>query len=135
MSSSAAVPHNPKYVLRMYKNFLTLAKRLPPEKAVSAISSIRTGFREGGAETNVDRIADLLKVAESKLGYLKVVSPRRPKDASKQGGNTYLVKDGKVVPGSVSYDRSTLKTSNGICPQDLKRHQQLLRRQYFMDRK
>ncbi len=115
---------------------LTLAKRLSPDKSVSTIKSIRDGFRLGISEADPNQAFNLLKEAESKLGFLKIVTPRRPIDSAKSAGvQTFIVEKGQVVPGNVTYDRATTNSSTGINTWDMKRHNQLVRRQHFLDRK
>lgn len=77
------------------------------------------------------RIKKLLKIAEGKLGYIKMITPRTPEG---QEGRTkmYFDRDGVHIGGK-SIPGRTLRA--GLDADDLARHKYLLERQHFMHRK
>jgi hypothetical protein len=92
-------------------------------------------------------IKELLDTAHKKLGYLKVITPRRPADAADEllgGAKRYIVHDGRVV----EYDgkggegdagaRDKARYSNwgpgNVDPAALARHTAQMKRFRFEDR-
>lgn len=124
-----------------YKRMLSLAKRLPVEERASAIANIREAFHKGKGETNPDAIADMLKQANSKISYLKMVTPKD--HTSSQGATREILVDGKLHSISNLTDVnlkegekriSQTELTGYIDPELYKRHNQLLRRMQFLDR-
>lgn len=76
----------------------------------------------------------MIAKAESRLGYLKIVTPKRGGSGRSNGRSHFVLREGKMVEGSgASYAKGALKS--GVDPDDIAKHNQLMRRQYFMDRK
>ena len=72
----------------------------------------------------------LIEKAQSQLGYLKIITP---KDSRSSGKSSFVLRDGKLVESTgTSFQRGAIKT--GIDPDDIARHNRLMRRQHFMDR-
>lgn len=101
------------------------------------------------AYARVCRVAELLRVASSKLGYLKIVTPHRAGSSSASttsssgsGGGRYISRDGKLIridqAEDVGAHMEKAKYSNwtggNLDPDDVARHQRNLRRFQFMDR-
>lgn len=105
-------------------------KGLPEKQRLQAINDIRSGFRNS-AGSSPDEIKKLLKIAEGKLGYIKMITPRTPEG---QEGRTkmYFDRDGVHIGGK-SIPGRTLRA--GLDADDLARHKYLLERQHFMHRK
>jgi len=92
------------------------------------------------------RIRELLAVAQSKLGYLRVITPRRADDddALREGGlRRYVVADGHVVEvdaasGGGDGGRGGGAVKNwgpgNVDPDSLRRHEALMKRYRFEDR-
>ena len=132
-----------KHPLRVYKNMLLIAKRLPDAaKREGALAEIRNAFRANAGASCQEEIAELLKGAEAKISYLKIVTPR-PKGL-RAGGNKG---DGSVLSAdsgsqTFAYGESTTGTQNGtkvpLASRDyteaVGRHIKSVRRQHFMDR-
>ena len=126
---------------------LTLYRRSPYKTdrgcfVNSECCEIREGFRSNTAESDEAVVTDLLNRASSKLDFIKIVSGRRP--PSSTGSSRFVMRDGELVEvvsdpspglkrkttvGTPAFDRSM------ISDQDRKRHADLVRRQYFMDRR
>lgn len=81
--------------LSMYKNLLKFASRLPKDKKADSVSRIRQEFRQHSAVHDANRIEELLKHAQSTLGYLKIVTPRR---SYEQQGATKVVFGDPTAP-------------------------------------
>jgi hypothetical protein len=87
-------------------------------------------------------VQELLKVAQSKLSYLKIVTPRGvddPVDAA-AAASRYIVRDGRVMAADGSdlspEERARFKNwgPGNLDPEDVRRHEASMRRFSFMDR-
>jgi hypothetical protein len=85
-------------VLSAYKELLRLITRLPDGEKISALREARDGMRLNRSASE-EHVADLLRVLISKIGFLRMKVPKRPRDAGALGYGTYVVRDGKVVEG------------------------------------
>jgi hypothetical protein len=112
--------------LSMYKNLITFAKRLPKLKKDESIRKIQEEFRKNSNEHNPERIEELLKYANSTLGYLKIVTPKRLKD---QTGHSKIVfgDDSKINKAVSNW------TGNNLDPDSVSRHYRSLKRAGFKD--
>jgi hypothetical protein len=121
-----------------YKRLLQLARRLPTAADhAKARSQIRAAFRASAAERDPAAIAELLRTAQEKLSYLRMVTPRLPEEAS--GRSTLSVVSGSVVQGPAERRSSggAANSSYGpgsLDPDSVRTHQQQLRRFQFGDR-
>ena len=62
--------------LRVYKNLLLLAKRLPdPLKRLTVRQQIRDAFR-AHREAGTSEADELIREAEAKISYLRIVTPK-----------------------------------------------------------
>lgn len=122
-------------VLSLYRNILRHIQLLKPERKISALQEARTSFREHKNETDPEKIQHLIKIAEDKLGFLRVITPRRGFIPGSAGN--FIVREGELVRGrSAPRERQAFvdQRIGYIDPDDLKRHIRLLRRQHFLDR-
>mmetsp|Transcript_16210 Transcript_16210/g.18350 ORF Transcript_16210/g.18350 Transcript_16210/m.18350 type:complete len:128 (+) Transcript_16210:167-550(+) len=120
-------------IKHIYKELVSTAKRIPElKKREAALKDIREKFRENANKQNPDSLKELLELAESRLSYLRVVTPKSLR-GTKSAKSKFIMEDGKLVEGSTSSDRKAYKS--GVDPDDIARHQHLMRRQFFMDRK
>lgn len=134
----------PRPVLVAYKRLLTLAKRLPSADRGKALTDIRTAFRASAAERDPLRVAELLKTAHDKLGYLRMVTPRLPGDLEPRSAAStrFVVKDGRVQEVAADYAEGRLNSTGPsksqlgqtIDSNALRRHEAQMRRFRFMDR-
>lgn len=114
------------------------------------LSNIRCLFLKSMFSTDA-----LIAFMDSKLGYLKIVTAKRPKeklfgvdDVSENGSlsskamnelkkssgkQRFVMINGKLVESDAKEVPRALRTS--VDPDDLARHNHLLQRQYFMHRK
>jgi hypothetical protein len=77
-----------------------------------------------------------MKLAESRLGFLRVITPREPGQSSGNpldSGRFVMNKAGELEKGAVSLPDKALG-NGGVDPDDLARHNYLLERQHFMHR-
>jgi hypothetical protein len=126
-------------VRSIYRRMLKLAHRLPAADRSHAVQSIRTAFRAHASENSQEKVAELLATANSKLSYLKVVTPREVgDDLGNAGVSRYVLHDGKLVAaGSAGGTISAGGTADlrpCVDPDLLARHERGLRRFRFMDR-
>eukprot|EP00512_Aurantiochytrium_limacinum_P000386 CAMPEP_0171491306 /NCGR_PEP_ID=MMETSP0958-20121227/3788_1 /TAXON_ID=87120 /ORGANISM="Aurantiochytrium limacinum, Strain ATCCMYA-1381" /LENGTH=101 /DNA_ID=CAMNT_0012024713 /DNA_START=273 /DNA_END=578 /DNA_ORIENTATION=+ len=101
------------------------------------MDEIREKFKANRTEASPEKIRELLEVAQSKLGYLKIVTPRggRSTSSSSTGGRSRLVfRNGEWVEGGSSIlDKRPLSQMD--MNEAMSRHRYLLERQHFMHRK
>ena len=92
-------------VRQLYKELIRTARLLPEAQRLSALQEIRTKFHEHVAETDPAKIEELKHDAESRLKFLRMVTPRQP---SKEAENkVYRVDEaGNIVEG------------HGVCAND-----------------
>lgn len=148
-------------VLATYRRLLELSRRLPDaEEAARAAAAIRGGFRAGAGERDPATASALLSDARSRLGFLRMRTPRRAGDGDGSGGGSraggaapsgggegvrgggrFVVRDGlvqEVEAGAESGARGRAAV-NGFVEGNLdadavRRHEASLRRFRFMDR-
>ncbi|KAG6606521.1 Complex 1 LYR protein [Phytophthora cinnamomi] len=118
----------------LYKKLLRLAQSLPEPKRQQQLDQIRREFRSHGDVTDPQQVSALIQRAQSSLGYLKIVTPRAE---SNTGVQRFIYRNGQRVDAAEleakGEENARYKTQD--MEAGLKRHHQLLRRQYFMDRK
>ena len=78
-----------KNVVHVYRSMLKCVMRMPKDQRERNLSLIKEGFREGKNVSDGSKAEELLKKAQSSLGYLKIVTPRRKSDG--QSGHTHMV--------------------------------------------
>jgi hypothetical protein len=113
-----------------YRELLKCARNLTAaQQKVETIQRIRTEFRDNRNESDKDKINELLNKAESSLGYLKIITPKRI--GNKQSGFT------KLVFGEKAAEQQGKAVSNwtgsNMDPDSVKRHYQGLKRAGFRD--
>lgn len=115
-------------VLSLYKEILRYAQDAKaPAGQPSFVEQARSAFREHISESSAEAIQTLVKKAESKLGYLKVIAPRRRRPTSDEGGKMrFVMKDGELLDIDGSVPRRTAFRDMRIDPDDLARHKRLL---------
>lgn len=84
-------------VLSKYRELLRLISRLPDQKKTDALAEARTLIRARRAETNPEQLLQHQKELSSKIGFLRIVTPRRPGEV---GAGSFVVRDGHLVQGS-----------------------------------
>ena len=118
-------------VLGMYRRMLRLGSSVrPEEKRVETVAEIKAQFRKNAADVDEEKVEELLKKANSSLGYLKMITPRSRSSNEKQTGQTRLVfgeggpREGKAVSNW---------TGSNMDPDQVKRHYAGLQRAGFSD--
>lgn len=86
-------------VLSRYKELLRLVGRLPEQKREQALREARDTVRSRQAEGDPQRQLDHLRELVSRIGYLRITTPREPGEAGSKSG-VYVVRDGRLVEGS-----------------------------------
>lgn len=129
-------------VLAIYRRMLRLSKRLPAAERGPALVQIRAAFRDNASETRADKVAELIRVAQQKLGYIRIVTPREPGDDTESGGGVsrYVIHDGKLVSAStvdaqITNPGGADATREWVDPALLARHEAGMRRFRFLDRR
>lgn len=99
MPSAAAAQSTRSLVLPRLRELLRLIGRLPGEKERSeALAQVRCTIRPRLAETDAQCALDHRRELESKIAYLRVVTPKSAGGA--RGGDlttTYVMRNGKLV--------------------------------------
>lgn len=117
------------YTLHIYKSLLKVAKGMPAEKRAKAIKQIREEFQRNKLEDNSDRIKLLLEKANSSLGYLKIVTPRRFEDKAQEGYTRIVFGEDKPRPGRAVSNW----TGTNMDPDSVDRHYRSLKRAGFQN--
>lgn len=114
--------------LNTYRNLLRYAKNLTEtQNKTQVITRIKTEFRKHRTETKTETIEKLIKDAESSLGYLKIITPRRPNN-NQQGvtrivfGDADAKKEGRAMSNW---------TGKNLDPDSVKKHYHQLKRAGF----
>jgi hypothetical protein len=121
-----------------------MARSLPEPKRTEVAQRVRTEFRApvaaGGSEgISQARLTELLEEAESKIGWIKIVTPkelRRGAPQGQSGKSSFVMVDGQLQPrdGATGAAGHTVVSAFGegnIDPEALRRHQNLIKRQHF----
>eukprot|EP00276_Gloeochaete_wittrockiana_P003353 CAMPEP_0184647874 /NCGR_PEP_ID=MMETSP0308-20130426/4897_1 /TAXON_ID=38269 /ORGANISM="Gloeochaete witrockiana, Strain SAG 46.84" /LENGTH=141 /DNA_ID=CAMNT_0027079245 /DNA_START=51 /DNA_END=476 /DNA_ORIENTATION=- len=69
-------------------------------EAEQILEQIRSAFR--AAPKDESHAAQLLREGESKLGFLRMITPRPPKRSISEARTTYVYRDGKVHSGEAN---------------------------------
>ena len=130
------------HVLTIYRRMLRLSRRLPKAEQLAARVQIRSAFRCNASESREDKVAELLQVAQKKLDYIRVITPRHldDEDLEKSAGvSRYVLQNGTLV--SADSVTSTITNPGGadasrswVDPAILARHEAGMRRFRFQDR-
>ncbi|KAF0696804.1 Aste57867_12466 [Aphanomyces stellatus] len=116
-----------------YKKLIKLAQSLPGDQKTETLEKIRHDFRSNGGISSAEELDQLLMKAQSKISYLKIVTPKRTPQTSPQ---RYVYKDGKRFdPNDMNASSSNATFQTTDVDAMMKRHVKLWRRQHFMDRK
>ena len=126
----SGVGHARMEVLSLYANFLRRSKGLPVTERSSAITRIKQTFREHKNEQNPQEIEKYIKDANSRL---RVLQMRVPNIKPATGSAHFTFIKGKEVSERVQRD-SVFYKDQRVDPEDIRRHESLLRRQYYLDR-
>ncbi|RHX99219.1 hypothetical protein DYB25_003008 [Aphanomyces astaci] len=121
-----------KSVRTAYKKLIKLAQSLPADQKPTALDKIRHDFRSHGVISTAEELDKLVMKAQSKISYLKIVTPKR---TPQSGPQRFIYKDGKRLDSQSLDDggNRTIKTTDVNAM--MERHVKLIRRQHFMDRK
>ncbi|KAF0756779.1 hypothetical protein DYB37_000106 [Aphanomyces astaci] len=121
-----------KSVRTAYKKLIKLAQSLPADQKPTALDKIRHDFRSHGVISTAEELDKLVMKAQSKISYLKIVTPKR---TPQSGPQRFIYKDGKRLDSQSLDDggNPTIKTTDVNAM--MERHVKLIRRQHFMDRK
>jgi len=110
------MPSHRLRVLSRYKELLCLIKRLPEEKKASAFAEARSTIRSRTSEADPQKKLDHFKELVSKIGYLRVVTPKQPGEVARTGIGKYVLRDGKLVEGSG--DAKGARVADGVISWD-----------------
>jgi hypothetical protein len=102
-------------------------------KQARYLEQARTRFRQHRDETDPARISALLDEIDSRISFLKIITPRSARSEREPGGVYHYSKDGKLVEGHYPEEKGHRHVGEWDWrdPQAIERHNQLLRRQYF----
>ena len=121
----------------LYRNLLRMARLAPKAEARRETTlKIREGFRANATEANQDKVAELLKDATSRLGFLRMVTPSRSLKSTaattteQTGSTTYVYNADGVVRKRDRAAHSNWSGSN-MDPDSVSRHTASLSRAGF----
>ena len=113
--------------LILYRNMLRYARSLPAAKRNDGVEQIRKGFRAGKETDDPAQIKEMLEKANSTLGYLKIVTPRSPKQHVQTGKTKTVFGD-----DSMKLSRPVSNwTGSNMDPDSVARHERSLKRAGF----
>ncbi|CAN0070290.1 unnamed protein product [Scytosiphon promiscuus] len=125
-----------EHVLNLYKQLLTLSKRLPTaQQRDDAVQGVRESFRASVEVTDPSKASKklLLRQAESRLGFLKMATPRNR--VGSKGATRAVYRDGKVMEGEEARKHDKARHSNwdgrNLDPDSVRFHKQNLARAGF----
>lgn len=107
---------------------LTYAARLPSKQRIDTVKMIKEGFRKDMDELDPDVRRELLEKAQSSLGYLKIVTPKRVTDKADEPSR---FTGGTQRPGRAVSNW----TGSNMDPDSVKRHFNGLKRAGFKGNK
>lgn len=87
-------------VLRAYRELLGLIKRLPEAQRAAQWAEARQALRRHAGEADQALRLDLFKQLAARISFLRVITPRRPGEASSLGQAHYVLREGQLVEGS-----------------------------------
>lgn len=86
-------------VLRAYRELLGLIKRLPGEQRAAQWAEARGAVRRHAGEAGEAERQELLKRLIARISFLRMVTPRRPGEASATGAGHFVLREGRLVEG------------------------------------
>jgi len=126
----------------MYRQLLHLSKQLPSaSKRPEAVTLVRDRFRAHAAEIGQAKLGKLMAEAESRLGFLKMMTPRSAHRGGGVGGSTRILYHGgeKIDAGKAGDLGKAEKarwsnwTGSNMDPDSVAKHKNLLGRAGFTD--
>ncbi len=90
--------HHRQQVLSMYHQLLSLIQRLPPQQKQTAMQEAKQQLHSRKAEPDAQKVLDHVKEMAAKIGYLKIITPKRPGQVSGEAGR-FVLRKGALVQG------------------------------------
>lgn len=88
-------------VLRAYRELVNLIHRLAPDKVQPALQEARAAVQANKAEADPLRASDQLKDLYARISFLRMATPRMPRDRFFRGGaGSFVLRDGELVAGA-----------------------------------
>jgi hypothetical protein len=120
---------------RLYRDLLRGAKRVGGEDGAQRANQTRDWFKANKMLTEPAKVEAFLSKAKSRLEFLEILSPKTFSEKGTRPG-TYIVQNGRVINGAAeSIPQHGAMKDRRVDPAMLQRHEQLVRRQHFMDRR
>ena len=118
-------------IRQLYKELIIVSKRLPAEQQAATLQEIRTTFRQHVNETDPAVIEKLVKQANSRLSFLKMITP---KPITKQSGSQsfYVNKEGKLVEGHAEMEDAARLSHWGTVSVDMIRRNEAFHKKLGM---
>lgn len=121
----------------VYRKLFRRVVLLPVDRREGALSQLRSEFREHANVTDVAEISRLLLAANSKLAYLRMITPT-PRVEKGQSTGTFVYRDGELQAGrgrDPGGARHSAYDGSNLDPEAVARHQRLIDRQHFGGRR
>lgn len=114
-------------VIGLYREILKYSREVKaPQGGASYFDQAKAEFRKHAQEPSEETIKFLITKAESKLGFLKVIAPRRI-GSTAAGKQSFIYRSGEgLVETSATRLKKTAFRDDRIDPDDLARHKRLL---------
>ncbi|KAN0027706.1 hypothetical protein ACTFIU_010685 [Dictyostelium citrinum] len=126
-----------RVVLSLYKQLIYFSKLITnKEEKISKLNLIKSTFKKNKSipETETEKIDKLIEDGQKKLSFLKIMTPREFAKSYNTRG-VYRFEDGKWIEGNEEKKSKRQYLDHGIDIMDLRRHNHLVRRMQFLDRR
>ena len=138
VSQGTHQPTARQLALLVYKRMLRSASSVEPaSRRPEIVHEIRDGFRANRDETDPEKVDQMLAQAYSKATFIDMMVPPQTRAAlgkNKGIGGTYVIKEGELKEGTGQrLGKRGYLDNHTLDPEDLRRHEYLLRRQQFME--
>lgn len=120
-----------KLVISAYRELLRFIRRLPASEQPGKLAEAGETMRKHQSETNAQKVSDLHKELVAKIGWLRVVTPRRQGDSQRIGAGNFVIRDGKLVEGQAGSKGNRVADGKVSMNEAREIHHRLLRRQYY----
>jgi hypothetical protein len=124
-------------VIGTYRSLAKLVCRLPEKQQTGAWTELREGYRKHAHETSPDKITNLIEEAGKKIAFLRIVTPKAPKNQTGVSRWVYRSSGETDADGKATLRKSRQVLSNfdgnNLDPCSVTRHNHHLKRMGFVN--
>lgn len=89
-------------ILRSYREFVFLARRLPKDKQSQALNQARLEIRNNRNEQDEQKAGDMHRALVGRIGFLRMTLPKQKDRYSKSG--IFVMREGELVEDTAYRD-------------------------------